>query len=139
MARYMCAKSQFERVVFSVTYAFGLILLIILFSKIPLTVTLTYKEAYNSLDATTTFSTLIACFGGEIIPEKLKPCVGDLSEHIKVEITDLLTGKKYSVTNAAFYEWHVKYWDEFDYPLRAGDEVHPAKVRIEFLEFSVLP
>ncbi len=135
----MCAKSQFERLVFSVAYAFILLLLIIIFSELPLTITVAYKEAYNSLDATTTFSTLIVCFGTEINPEKLKPCVGDLSEHIKVEVTDLITGKKYIASNAAFYEWHVEYWNEFDYPLKIGNEIHPAKVRIEFLKFTLLP
>ncbi len=135
----MCAKSQFERLVFSVAYAFAFLILIILFSQIPLTVTVTYKEAYNTLMITTTFSSLISCWGEELNPEELKPCVSSLKEHIKVEVTDLFTGKKYEASNTAFYERKVVYWKDFDYPLKIGNEIHPAKIRVEVLKFSILP
>lgn len=136
---YMCAKSKFERLVFSVAYAFALLMFLSIFSSIPLTVTLTYKEAYNSLTMTTTFSALISCWGEELAPEELKPCVSSLKEHVKISVTDLFTGKKYEASNTAFYERKVEYWMDFDYPLKICNEVHPAKIRVEVLRFSILP
>ncbi len=95
-------------------------------------------QAYIPVDTSSTFSLLVSkCFGSEIEKEKLKSCIHNIKEKLTVKVTDLFTGESFEVSNTALWEVHVDYWNEFVYPLKKGEETHPAKVRIEFKSFKV--
>ncbi len=115
-----------------------LVLLAYAYPKLVTSASAASLETMETLNAFSTVSSLVKmCFRDAIEKEYLESCVLNYREKLNIVVTDMFTGESFSCSNAGFLEREKVYFVEFSYPLKAGGEIHPARVRIEFLSITL--
>ncbi|HIQ49828.1 MAG TPA: hypothetical protein EYH56_01390 [Nanoarchaeota archaeon] len=114
-----------------------LILLFSIFNFISLSA-VSKAQVQLPVDMSSTFSFLVeTCFKDVIDPEKLESCVNNINEKIYIKVKDMFNGKEYEAWNTGLLEIHTVYSSKFIYPVKSGEEIHPAVVKIELRKFNL--
>ena len=95
-------------------------------------------QAQFPVDISSTFSFLVeTCFKDAIDPERLESCVNNINEKIYIKVKDMFNGNEYEASNTGLLESHTVYSSKFIYPVKSGEEIHPAVVEIELRVFNL--
>lgn len=133
------SKKGYVENIFSsmITTILILIILFLLFSFISFSA-VAKAQAQFPVDISSTFSFLVeTCFKEAIIPENLKSCINNINEKLNVKVKDMFTQEVYEASNTGLLEFHTIYSSKFVYPIKKGEEIHPAMVEIEMRRFAI--
>ena len=130
--------SEFTHVTFSLLYVIFILMLMVGYLMVVSIASVSKAYAHLPVDISSSFAALVeTCFKNYIIPENLKSCVVNLKEKLNVRVTDMFTMKKYEASNTGLLERFTLYSGRFSYPVKIGDEIHPAIVEIEIRRFTL--
>lgn len=116
-------------------------MIIVLISSLTMligSVEISKAEGKKSVDTSSTFGFLIeTCFKDVINPDFLESCVKNIKEKVYVKVNDTFENKVYEAQNTGLPRIFTVYRDNFVYPVKYNNEIHPAKVEIEIRRFGL--
>jgi len=69
--------------------------------------------------------------------QKMKGKQNNINEKIYIKVKDMFNGNEYEASNTGLLESHTVYSSKFIYPVKSGEEIHPAVVEIELRVFNL--